>query len=106
MKGYKTSRNYTHLKELVEKGQDVVCFVTWDFDFRDKDPNHTPMWVTDVCYCRYHQCSDPKYIRYTFSSRGMGFGDYWPSMDEIKYSFEEFCEANRIEFIEPTEEYD
>ena len=32
MKGYKTSKDYKHLKELVETGLDVVCFVTWDFD--------------------------------------------------------------------------
>lgn len=102
MNGYKTSKDYKRLKELVESGIDVVCFVTWDFDCLKRE-EHEPMWVTDVCYCRYLSCSDPQYTRYMFVSRGHGFGDYWPSMDEEKYTFEEYCEANRIEFIEPTE---
>lgn len=103
MKGYKTSTDYTHLKELVESGQDVVCFVTWDFDKRNKDPNHEPWWVTDVCYCRYFPNQNKDYVRYSFSSRGMIFDDYWPSMDEGKYTFEDCCKANKIEFIEPNE---
>ena len=104
MNGYKTSKDYKRLKELVESGIDVVCFVTWDFDCLNRE-EHEPMWVTDVCYCRYHNCENPEYIRYSFTSRGMCFCDYWPSMDEGE-TFEQFCESNRIEFIEPTEEYD
>ena len=104
MKGYKTSRDYKKLKELVEKGQDVVCFITWDFDKYNKKP-HEPMWTTDVCYCRYFPSENPRYSRYAFMSRGMTFGDYWPSMDEGKYTFEEYCKSLMIEFIMPNEYY-
>lgn len=102
MKGYKTSKDYTRLKEIVETGQDVVCFVTWDFDFLNRE-KHEPWWVTDVCYCRYFPNENPKYIKYSFSSRGHGFGDYWPSMDEERFTFEQYCETLQIEFIEPNE---
>lgn len=102
MKGYKTSKDYTHLKELVEKGQDVVCFVTWDFDFLNSEP-HEPMMVTDVCYCRYFQSSNPEYTHYSFSSRGHGFGDYWPSMDDGRMTFEDLCGTLFLEYIEPNE---
>jgi len=104
MKGYKTSRDYKKLKELVEKGQDVVCFITWDFDKRNEKP-HEPMWTTDVCYCRYFPNSNPRYIKYSFMSRGMCFDDYWPSMDEGKFTFEDICERNKLEFIIPNEYY-
>ena len=103
MKGYKTSRDYNKLKRLVEMGQDVVCFTTWDFDKYNSKP-HEPMWTTDVCYCRYFPNANPDYVRYAFLARGITFGDYWPRMDEGKQSFEDLCKEMKIEYIEPNEE--
>ena len=101
MKGYKTSKDYKHLKELVESGKEVVCFVTWNFNLRSND--EWPMIVTDICLAKYFPNENKKYVRYSFSSRGHIFGDYWPDMDEIKYTFEDLCEMLSVEYIEPTE---
>ena len=32
MNGYKTSKDYKRLKELVDNGYRVVCFTTYDWD--------------------------------------------------------------------------
>lgn len=100
MNGYKTSKDYKRLKELVESGIDIVCFTTYDFDQHNREP-HEPMWTTDVCRCRYFPSDNPEYTRYSFSVRGLCYGDYWVKMDN--YTFEDLCESLKIEFIEPTE---
>ena len=56
MKGelnYITSKDYKHLKELLDSGIVVVGFTTYDFNRFGKDePDYKPMIVTDVCLIR------------------------------------------------------
>ena len=88
MNGYKTSKDYKRLKELVDNGYRVVCFTTYDWD-EGYD-------VTDIC------CADQYDGRYRLSARGIEYGAYWKGMKRFE-SFENMCEHCRIEFIEPTE---
>lgn len=96
---YKTSRDYTHLKELLDAGVEVIGFTTYDFEyFRASEPDHKPMMTTDVCRARLLYKGTPNEA-YTFGVRGNGYGDYWPNT--MKFSFESFCEALDFEYIEP-----
>ena len=102
MKGYKTSKDYTHLRELLDQGKEIVCFVTYNFN--RFHPDQEPMMVTDVCMARLLSPDNEKYRRYSFSVRGHGYGDYWVDMDKDRFTFEEYCEADELEYIEPTGE--
>ena len=101
MKGYKTSKDYKRLKELLDKGYEVVCFTTYDFLQYDREP-HEPLMTTDVCTAKLLDKGN-KYERYSVSCRGTGFIDYWLHGFEHGYTFEELLEKNNIEFIEPEE---
>jgi hypothetical protein len=83
-KGYKTSKDYEHLKELLDDGFDVICFSDCD-------------GCRDVC----HAYKDEDWYRVT--SRGIEYNVYWPDMHRYS-SFEEMCKDSNIEFIEPVEE--
>lgn len=95
-KSYNTSRDYKHLKELLDNGTVVVGFTTYDFDRYNKDKNHKPMMTTDVLLISKHQGCYMTYVR------GLGYGDYDPKYH--KFSFEAFCESLKLEYIEPTNE--
>ena len=89
MKGYKTSKDYHRLKELLDNGYEVICIA--DYDWHDGHVSR------DVCRAR----RDDDYYR--ISSRGIEYTAYWPGMRMHK-SFEHACERSHIEFIEPEEE--
>ena len=90
------------LKKLLDKGYEVVCFITYDFTRKDRDdPDYKPLMVTDVCVARLLDVGG-KYERYSLACRGTGFIDYWTKGMSYGYSFEELLEARDIEFIEPT----
>lgn len=85
MKGYKTSKDYTRLKELLDKGYAVVCLTTYDFHAGDE--------VTDVCKATKYDGD------YRISARGIEYTSYWPGMHRYK-SFEEACMESNIEFFD------
>ena len=87
MNNYKTSKDYKHLKKLLDDGYQVVCFCT--YDWADGE------YVTDICSAT---CYDG---RYQISARGIEYGAYWRGMHRFK-SFEDMCTQHNIEFIEPT----
>ena len=80
--GYKTSRDYGRLKELLDSGYDVVCFCDYGNDMKD------------IC----HAFADGDWYR--LSSRGIEYCSYWPGMHRYA-SFEEMCKDSDVEFIEP-----
>lgn len=84
---YKTSRNYKHLKELLDNNINVVCFINYDF-------SPTTKYVfQDLCIARrQNQC-------YQFDARGISYATWYA---DFTYTFEEMCEANGVEYIEPT----
>jgi len=94
---YKTSKDYPHLKDLLDGGKEVVCFTTYDFRWMERE-EHEPMWTTDVCTARKDENG-----RYYFAVRGCEFTSYWPGMHRYA-SFEEACADSNIEFIEPNGE--
>lgn len=103
MRGYNTSRDYKRLRELLDAGYEVVCFTTYDFNRNHRnDPNYKPMMTTDVCSAKFTKGSTPEYDRYLIGVRGCAFIDYWINQDFERWTFEEECESEQIEFIEPT----
>ena len=96
---YKTSRDYTHLKELLDEGKTVVGFTTYDFNRYNKGgKDYKPFIVTDVCEVKlFGSDKDDRY--YSFSVRGQGYGEYEPNYH--KFSFEDFCKRLDFEYIEP-----
>ena len=103
MKGYKTSKDFKHLKELLDAGKEVVCFITYDFNEHNKEkPDYEPIITTDVCTAKVLS-KGTEYEQYTISCRGTGFLNYWKHGFDYKYTFEELCEAQNVEYIEPDE---
>ena len=101
MKGYKTSKDYKHLIELLNNGVEVVCFYTYDWNGHHKDqPDYAPSLVTDVCTAKLLN-KGGQYEHYIISCRGTGFLDYWTRDMPYNYTFEELLEARDIEYIEP-----
>ena len=104
MKGYKTSKDYKRLKELLDKGYEVVCFITYDFLWRSQEP-HEPMMVTDICRAKFIKREQNRENDvYVIGVRGLSYITFWPNSNIYDFTFEDRCKAENIEFIEPTEE--
>ena len=89
--GYKWSRDYKRLKQLLDDGYEVVCLVDYDF-WRDK--KH-PM-SRDICRARkFDTDGRSEHDYYAFTSRGQGYGDIYMEND-----FSEYCAAWNVEFID------
>ena len=97
MKGYKTSKDYKRLKELLDKGYEVVCFITYDFD-------RFPIMVTDVCLARLLYPDSEQSAKYSLAARGIEYLHYWLHGGNYKFTFEELLKNRNVEFIEPNEE--
>ena len=82
---YSTSKDYAHLKELLDKGLFVVAFINYD-------AGSERYLFQDVCL------ASKKMRSYEFNSRGMRYLSIDPDLD---YPFEEMCEANGVEYVEP-----
>ena len=89
MKGYKTSKDYKRLKELLDKGYEVICIA--DYNKRDG------IVVRDICRAKKFRSA------YLVLARGIEYCSFWEGM-YMYATFEEMCEDSHIEFIEPTEE--
>jgi hypothetical protein len=97
MNNYKTSKDYSHLKALLDAGQEIVCFTTFALGNKRKDdPNHFPFMVCDVCRAHKVEASG----RYVISSRDFEYAVYHPSM-YCYSSFEHMCQEHNIEFLDP-----
>lgn len=84
---YKTSRDYKHLKELLDNNINVVCFVNYDVS------PQTKYVFQDLCIAsRQNQC-------YQFDARGICYATWYA---DFTYTFEDLCELYGVEFIEPT----
>ena len=84
---YVISKDYTHLKELIDKGVTVICFVdvgiseTWEYVFQ-----HIALAYKNNLF-------------YEIASQGISYITWY---DELPFTFEQLCEENNVEFIEPT----
>lgn len=85
---YRTSRNYDRLLALLDAGHVIVCIV----DYRTRDGHVT----RDIC--RGRKIGDGHDVRYSFSARGIGYGEVWPDLDD---DFTHVCRYCNLEFIDP-----
>ena len=100
LKGYKTSRDYKRLKELLDQGIEVVCFTTYDFFRHQKGKaDYRPFMVTDICKARFDKGGEGVYDKYVLGVRGTTYLEYWAGSGRC--SFEQMCETEQVEFIEP-----
>lgn len=77
MKGYKTSKDYKRLKELLDKGYKVIC-----------------LWTQNNLY--------PPRISFAEKIKDYYAVANWTCRVESK-DFDLFCEIRQVEFIEPDE---
>ena len=105
MKGYKTSKDYKRLEELLNKGYEVVCFHTYDIH-SNQGVGHKPKIVTVVCQARLIKCEHNRFDTYRIRGVSNYILTYWPNeKDANDYeSFADACEEENIEFIDITEE--
>ena len=83
---YKTSKDYARLKELLDAGYYVVCFIHYD-------PQGTKYKFQDICI------AEKRKDGYEFFARGNG---YLSIYEEWGDKFKELCEDSGVEFVEPT----
>lgn len=84
---YKTSKDYARLKTLLDANIVVVCFINYGIS------PQTKYLFQDICIARrINQC-------YQFDARGINYAMWYA---DFPFTFEEICEANGVEFIEPT----
>lgn len=85
---YTTQKDYARLKKLLDDGAYVVCFV-------DYEP-HPPEKCTFQQIALAH-----KDDFYEISAHGISYLTWY---EGLEFSFEDLCELNNVEFIEPTAE--
>lgn len=81
MKGYKTSKDYKQLKELLDKGYKVICLWTY--------ANFYPPTISIAEKIR----GDIDYY---------SVANWTCSVESKEFAF--FCELRQVEFLEPNEE--
>ena len=99
---YKVSKDYPRLKQLLDDGHKVVCWVTYDIGlghFENK------CMVTDIMQAQRRGIGEG--LTYAVSVRGCTFMEFHPSWEWERYSdedmFREFRHFN-LQFIDPNAE--
>lgn len=91
---YKVSKDYKRLKQLLDEGNIVVCFI--DYYWKPKDN-----MVTDIALAR---CSGSgESLRYSISCRGNGYFAVYPLL-EANFTDEALYKAlgyDNVQFIDP-----
>lgn len=93
---YKVSKDYPRLKQLLDEGHRVVCWVTYDWSRGD---GHM---VTDIAEAK--RIGEGKYMHYMISVRGYCFFEVFPNWvgldctDELVFKR---WEADNLQFIDP-----
>lgn len=92
---YKVSKDYKRLKQLLDEGNKIVCFVDYAFNLaRD-------MVTTDIAIAECRGIGE--YMRYSVFSRGFSYITIYPSLfddfsDEKLYKT---FECDNVQFIDP-----
>lgn len=99
--GYKWSRDYKRLKQLLDDGYEVVCLADYDW--------HDGMVSRDICRGRLILGSTEKYDHYSFSCRGICYCEPYPARYKDQNMTEEMVfnkavSRRNIEFIDIDEE--
>lgn len=95
--GYKWSRDYKRLKQLLDDGYEVVCLADYDW--------HDGRISRDICTGRLILGSTEEYDLYSFSCRGVCYCELYPAWHRDQNMTEEvmFKKAvsmSNIEFID------
>ena len=86
---YNLSQDYALLERLLLEGNEIPCFVTYDWN-HDKN---NPIMVTDIAYARFYKCGGTgRYDRFSVGCRGTGFIDAYPNdeWESRHYPFSSF----------------
>lgn len=91
---YKVSKDYPRLKQLLDSGHWVACWVTYDWSRGD---GHM---VTDIAQAKHHGVEG--YEQYSVSCRGMGMTVFpqWIDNYTDEYLYESWKDMN-LQFIDP-----
>lgn len=92
---YKVSKDYPRLKQLLDGGHWVVCWVTYDWSRGD---GHM---VTDIAQAKHRGVEG--YEQYSVACRGTGFDDVFPQWIEKyteEYLYNSWAKMN-LQFIDP-----
>ena len=93
---YKVSKDYPRLKQLLDEGHKVVCWVTYDWS------RGNGYMVTDIAEAK--RIGEGEYMHYMISVRGHCFFDAFPNWKEFDYTDEwmfKGWEADNLQFIDP-----
>ena len=89
--GYKWSRDYRRLKELLDAGYEVVCMADYVYFNKTQD--------REICLARKQVFSKSEYTRYAFLTMGVTYFDF-PIWREKQCSFEGWASKRNLEFID------
>lgn len=93
---YKVSKDYPRLKQLLDEGHKVVCWVTYDWNRGDG------YMVTDIAEAK--RLEEGEYMHYMISVRGLCFFEVFPNWKEFdctdEWMFDRW-KADNLQFIDP-----
>ncbi len=92
---YKVSKDYPRLKQLLDSGHWVACWVTYDWS---RGNGHM---VTDIAQAKHRGVEG--YEQYSVACRGTGFDDIFPQWMENyteEYLYKSWEDMN-LQFIDP-----
>ena len=93
---YKVSKDYPRLKQLLDEGHKVVCWVTYDWS------RGNGYMVTDIAEAK--RIGEGEYMHYMISVRGYCFFEVFPNWVELDCTDElvfKRWEADNLQFIDP-----
>ena len=93
---YKVSKDYPRLKQLLDEGHKVVCWVTYDWN------RGRGYMTTDIAEAK--RLGEGEYMHYMISVRGCCFNDVFPNCKEFDYTDEwmfKGWKADNLQFIDP-----
>lgn len=96
---YKVSKDYPRLKQLLDEGHKIVCWVTWDWSLGKND------MVTDIAEAK--RLGEGEYLKYMISVRGTCFFDAHPNWEESNQNDDwmyKLWKKDNLQFIDPDQE--
>ena len=96
---YKVSKDYPRLKQLMDEGHKIVCWVTYDIHHDRKENKLLETDIMQAC-----KRGEGENVEYAVSVRGYCFLDYHPGWACDRYSDERMFadfETFNLQFIDP-----
>lgn len=96
---YKVSKDYPRLKQLLDEGYKIVCWVTWDWSLGEND------MVTDIAEAK--RLGEGEYLKYMIYVRGTCFFEAHPNWKEFNQNDKwmyKLWKKDNLQFIDPDPE--